>query len=75
VHVVFEDHDPTILRVVHDKPHQPSEALWSSASRKLIHKSGSPANRPRPTGKVLAEIKKCIIRNRAEQMFAVDEPG
>jgi hypothetical protein len=39
-------------------------------SRKLIHQNGSPANCPGPTGKVVAEIKKGIIRNRVEEVLA-----
>ena len=71
VHVVFEDHDAIILRAVHKKPIGGVKLYGFAVSRKLIHQSGSPANCPGPTGKVVAEIKKGIIRNR----LAVDEPG
>jgi len=75
VHVVFEDHDAIILRAVHKKPIGGVKLYGFALSRKLIHQNGSPANCPGPTGKVVAEIKKGIIRNRVEEVLAVDEPG
>jgi hypothetical protein len=46
-----------------------------AVSRKLIHQVGSPPNCQRPTGKVVTEIEKRILRNRVEEMFAVTQHG
>src|SRR6516164_1325215 len=65
----------TILRAVHDKPISRVKPYSVAVSRKLIHQIGSPPNRQWPTGKVVTEIEKRILRNRVEKMFAVNESG
>ena len=75
VHVVFEDHNATILRAVYDKPISRVKPYSVAVSRKLIHQIGSPPNRQRPTGKVVTVIEKRILRYRVEEMFAVNESG
>src|SRR6516162_10906609 len=74
VHVVFEDHNATILRAVHDKPISRVKPYSVSVSRKLIHQIGSPPNRQRPTRKVVTEIEKRILRNRVEKCLPSTSP-
>jgi hypothetical protein len=75
VHVIFEDCDTTVLRAVYDKSIGRMKLYGLAVSGKLTHQSGSPANGPRPAGKVVAEIKNHDLRDRVEEVFPVDEPG
>jgi hypothetical protein len=75
VYVVFEDYDATILGAVHDKPISRVKSYGVAVSRKPIHQIGSPPNRQRPIGKDVTVIEKRILRDRVEEMFAVNESG
>ena len=52
VHFVFEDHDATILRTMHNKRVAGVKLDRLAVTREPSHQIGSPSNRQRPTGKV-----------------------
>src|SRR5947207_14639996 len=73
VHVVFEDDDATILRAMHHKRIAGAKLDRLAVSREASHQIGSSSNRERPTGKVIAELEKCVFGNRVEIMVAINE--
>src|SRR5260370_42173402 len=73
VHFVFEDHDATVLRAVHNKCVAGEKLDRLAVSGEASDQIGSALNRQRPTGEVIAEFKECVIGNRVEIMFAINE--
>src|ERR1700745_3289900 len=73
VHFVFEDHDTTILRTMHNKRVARVKLDGLAVSREPSHQIGSPSNGQRPTGKVILELEKCVFGNRVEIMVAINE--
>ena len=68
VHFVFEDHDATILRTVHNKRVAGVKLDRLAVSREASHQIGSSSNRQRPTRKTLSELEEGIFANRIEIM-------
>src|SRR5260370_18867473 len=73
VHFVFEDHDATILRAMHNKCVPGVKLDCLPVSREASHKIGSSSDRQRPTGKVISALKLCVFGNRVEIMVAISE--
>src|ERR1700733_2023651 len=73
VHFVLEDHDATILRVVHNKRVAGMELDRLAVSFEAGDQIGSTSNCRRPAWEVIAEFEECVIGNRVEIMFAVNE--
>src|SRR3989441_2273199 len=73
VNFVFEDHDTTVLRAVHNKCVAGVKLDRLAVSGEASDQIGSTSNRQRPTGEVIAEFKECVIGNCVEIMFAINE--
>src|SRR6266852_989199 len=73
VHFVFEDHDATILRTMHNKRVAGVKLDRLAVSGEASHQIGSSSNRQRPTGEVIAELEECVFGNRIEIMIAIDK--
>src|SRR5580700_419475 len=73
VHFVFEDHDATILRTMHNKRVAGVKLDRLAVSREASHQICSPSNRQWPTGKVISELEECVFGNRVEIMVAINK--
>src|SRR4029077_12234825 len=73
VHFVFEDHDATILRTVHNKRVAGVKLDRFAVSREASHQIGSSSNRQRPTRKTISELEECVFSNRLEIMLTINE--
>src|SRR2546429_7241820 len=73
VHFVFEDHDATILRAMHNKCVAGVKLDRLAVSREASHQIGSSANRQRPTRQVISELAECVFCNRVEIIVAINE--
>src|SRR5882762_4417304 len=73
VHFVFEDHDATILRAMHNKCVAGVKLDRLAVSREASHQIVSSSNRQRPTGKVISEPQECVFGNRVEIMVTINE--
>src|ERR1700694_2886349 len=73
VHFVFEDHDATILRTMHNKRAAGVKLDRLAVSREASHQIGSSSNRQRPTRKTMSELEECVFGNRVEIKVATNE--
>src|ERR1700757_769464 len=73
VHFVFEDHDATILRTMHNKRVAGVKLDRFSVSREASHQIGSSSNRQRPTRETIAELEACVFGNRVEIVVTIYE--
>src|SRR5437879_6811089 len=73
VHFVFEDHDATILRAMHNKCAAGVKLDRLAVSREDSHQIGSSSNRQRPTGKVISELEECVYCHRGEIIIHINE--
>src|SRR5258707_2395603 len=64
VHFVFEDHDTTILRTMHNKRVAGVKLDCLAVSREASHQIGSASNCQRPTPKTKSEPHECAFGNR-----------
>jgi hypothetical protein len=73
VHFVFEDHDATILRMMHNKRVAGVKLDRLAVSREASHQIGSSSNRQRPTWKTISELEECVFGNRVEIIVAINK--
>src|ERR1700687_2310644 len=73
VHFVFEDHDATVLRAVHNKCVAGVKFDGLAISGEASDQIGSTSNCQRPTGEVIKELEVCVFGNRIEIMIAINE--
>src|SRR5579863_3406436 len=75
VHFVFEDHDTTVLRAVHNKCVAGVKFDRLAISGEASDQIGSTSNCQRPTGEVIEELEACVFGNCIEIMIAIYEPA
>src|SRR5260370_40663437 len=66
VHFVFEDHDTTILRTMHNKRVAGVKLDRLAVSREASHQIGSYSNRQRPTPKTISELEEYVLGTPGE---------
>src|ERR1700730_16718710 len=73
VHFIFEDHDATVLRAVHNKRIARVKLDRLAVSGEASDQIGSTSNCHRPTREVIAELEECVFGNRIEIMIAINK--
>src|SRR5260370_22291162 len=73
VHFVFEDHDTTILRTMHNKRVAGVKLDRLAVSREASHQIGSSPNPPPPTRQPISELEECGLGNRFPIIVAVNK--
>src|ERR1700674_4664649 len=73
VHFIFEDHDATIPRAVHNKCVAGVKLDRLAVSGEASHQIGSTSNCQRPTRKVITGLEDCVFSKRIEIMIAINE--
>src|ERR1700676_3632803 len=73
VHFVFENHDATIPRAVHNKCVAGMKLDRLAVSGEASHQIGSTSNCQRPTGEVIAGLEECVFGKRIEIMIPINE--
>src|SRR5271169_1039605 len=73
VHFVFEDHDATIVRTMHNERVAGVKLDRLAVSGVAGDQIGSTSNSQRPAGKLISELEKCVFGNRVEIMVAINK--